>query len=213
VRACRRGHNFDETVERICLECRRIKARSPEGRAKARKYENEHADKRLSYKRKYYTANPSQTLERNRRWRDANIDSARKAQREAYRANPEKTREAAREYYRANTIKAREKVREWRKAHPLKKRQYEASRKARSRCNPIERFSESDWMQVVEFYGGCCAYCGITKWEQMDHVVPLASGGRHALTNLVPACAHCNQKKHTATWEPRMRHPLMESAA
>lgn len=51
---------------------------------------------------------------------------------------------------------------------------------------------------------GHCAYCGavITEKEmQADHVVPLHLGGKHLISNLLPACRSCNHYKHTLTLE------------
>jgi 5-methylcytosine-specific restriction endonuclease McrA len=48
-----------------------------------------------------------------------------------------------------------------------------------------------------------CAYCGAHGDMHMDHFIPLARGGTHALGNLVPACPSCNYSKtdHDAeTW-------------
>jgi 5-methylcytosine-specific restriction protein A len=48
----------------------------------------------------------------------------------------------------------------------------------------------------------------------MDHVVPLARGGRSTKGNLVPACKDCNNKKKNLLpmeWEAyiaRLRKPL-----
>jgi 5-methylcytosine-specific restriction endonuclease McrA len=55
--------------------------------------------------------------------------------------------------------------------------------------------------------GGRCRYCGVEcgeggeRWE-IDHVVPVAKGGRDAEDNLVLACRRCNQKKGTDSWVP-----------
>ncbi len=40
-----------------------------------------------------------------------------------------------------------------------------------------------------------CAYCGAHGEMHMDHFVPLARGGTHALGNLVSACPRCNLSK------------------
>tara|TARA_R110000868_G_C10683026_1_gene747647 strand:+ start:47 stop:814 length:768 start_codon:yes stop_codon:yes gene_type:complete len=48
-----------------------------------------------------------------------------------------------------------------------------------------------------------CAYCGAHGDMHMDHFIPLATVGTHALGNLVPACPSCNYSKfdHDAeTW-------------
>ncbi len=55
---------------------------------------------------------------------------------------------------------------------------------------------------------GRCHYCGRQVGAQaltMDHLVPLARGGRSNRGNLVPACKDCNnKKKHQLAfeWEP-----------
>lgn len=56
------------------------------------------------------------------------------------------------------------------------------------------------WQAILERHGGKCVYCGrpdilLTK----DHVIPLASGGRHTAENIVPACRRCNISKHSRT--------------
>lgn len=39
-----------------------------------------------------------------------------------------------------------------------------------------------------------CVYCG-SPAEHVDHIMPLAHGGRHCLENLAPACLPCNMAK------------------
>jgi 5-methylcytosine-specific restriction endonuclease McrA len=45
---------------------------------------------------------------------------------------------------------------------------------------------------------GICHYCG-RKFKPadltMDHIVPIARGGRSSKGNVVPACKECNDKK------------------
>lgn len=45
---------------------------------------------------------------------------------------------------------------------------------------------------------GVCHYCGRAapaKALTMDHIVPMARGGRSTKGNVVPACKDCNNKK------------------
>jgi 5-methylcytosine-specific restriction endonuclease McrA len=45
---------------------------------------------------------------------------------------------------------------------------------------------------------GACHYCGKTtppKALTMDHIVPIARGGRSTKGNVVPACKACNNTK------------------
>jgi len=58
----------------------------------------------------------------------------------------------------------------------------------------------------------CCYYCGKhTPPNQlsMDHVVPLARGGRSTKNNLVACCKECNNKKKTML--PQEWQDYMES--
>ena len=54
---------------------------------------------------------------------------------------------------------------------------------------------------------GLCYYCGTQvahKALTMDHLIPLARGGRSTKDNLVPCCKSCNNKKKTmlpVEWE------------
>lgn len=50
----------------------------------------------------------------------------------------------------------------------------------------------------VAMFGGRCWVC-FKPYEQIDHVKPLARGGRHIAANLRPICKACNIKKK-AKW-------------
>jgi len=50
-------------------------------------------------------------------------------------------------------------------------------------------------LQVLNAGGWVCYYCG-QEASQVDHVIPIASGGDPmSLDNLVPACKRCNLSK------------------
>lgn len=49
---------------------------------------------------------------------------------------------------------------------------------------------------------GLCAYCGKTfapRELTMDHVVPVARGGRSVRGNVAPSCKACNNRKKLLT--------------
>ncbi|PLX52382.1 MAG: HNH endonuclease [Desulfobulbaceae bacterium] len=64
------------------------------------------------------------------------------------------------------------------------------------------------WQQKLAI--GVCYYCGRLlgpKDLTMDHIVPLARGGRSTKENLVACCKDCNNKKKTLLpieWEEYM---------
>lgn len=55
--------------------------------------------------------------------------------------------------------------------------------------------SSREWVKLVRRYRHCCAYCGAGGPIHMEHVIPLSRGGRHAIGNVLPACATCNLSK------------------
>jgi len=64
------------------------------------------------------------------------------------------------------------------------------------------------WQQRLAI--GICYYCGglfKPKDLTMDHIVPLARGGRSTKENLVTCCKNCNNRKKTLLpieWEEYM---------
>ena len=57
--------------------------------------------------------------------------------------------------------------------------------------------SPSQIRSVLEKALGLCVYCGGVPEKRLtiDHVDPLATGGRHIVSNLVAACQGCNSSK------------------
>ncbi len=67
---------------------------------------------------------------------------------------------------------------------------------AREKARARELRKTQWWKRRVA--AGVCHYCGrrFPPAElTMDHVVPLARGGRSVRSNVVPACKDCNTKK------------------
>jgi 5-methylcytosine-specific restriction endonuclease McrA len=56
------------------------------------------------------------------------------------------------------------------------------------------------WKQILQ--KGICHYCGKHVGADqltMDHMVPVARGGKSTKGNIVPACRDCNQQKKAMT--------------
>ncbi len=78
-------------------------------------------------------------------------------------------------------------------------------RRARERGAEISDFTGEQWEAVKAAYGYRCAYCGTgTVALTQDHVIPLAKGGHHTATNIVPACKTCNSRKGANDWSDRL---------
>ncbi|WP_082946263.1 HNH endonuclease [Mycobacterium sp. E1747] len=121
-------------------------------------------------------------------WRAANRERFAAAAREARRnATPEQL------------AKLRDQSEQWRKANRAYYQVRERNRKAMKINNPDSvGVSLSDWTRLCRRYNNCCAYCGQKQdgMPQMDHVIPLIKGGRHAIGNVLPACRSCNISKN-----------------
>jgi 5-methylcytosine-specific restriction endonuclease McrA len=56
-------------------------------------------------------------------------------------------------------------------------------------------YDYTEWEKLKRRFNYCCAYCGLKKPLEQDHVVPLSRGGRHAIANILPCCRQCNMSK------------------
>lgn len=146
---------------------------------------------------------------------EADRRQGRKDGMKRYNANPEESNARNRAFYAAHPLemvayrvehreKRAEQNREWRKANPDKRRLNEHKRRALQYGNtPIdELLTEAQWRDTLDLYHHRCAYCG-KKSDKLtiDHVIPLSRGGKHSVSNVVPACRHCNNVKYAKTPE------------
>ena len=95
--------------------------------------------------------------------------------------NPDRRWEISKKYRQANQLR-----------HNLATRNYRA-RKAGANDGWN---STVDWWEVLlARFEYRCAYCRRKVKMTMDHVIPLARGGKHIPDNIVPACESCNYRK------------------
>lgn len=87
--------------------------------------------------------------------------------------------------------------RRWRERNPEKAR-YAGRRRHAAMSQASGSISVESWELVLETFNRQCAYCGkhMGDASTMDHVDPLALGGKHEIDNVVPACGTCNSKKN-----------------
>jgi predicted nucleic acid-binding Zn ribbon protein len=151
--------------------------------------------------KKYTEENHEKILAAGRKYREANREAIYARQNAWARANHERHRAYQRKYQRQYAI-----------ANPEKRRLNAANRDAQKRSNGggALHISERDWYRILLSYGHRCAYCGAEPDErlQVEHIIPLARGGRHSIGNVVPACAACNcSKSDRLLMEWRMGKP------
>ena len=73
--------------------------------------------------------------------------------------------------------------------------QRNSERKAKNRGNHTVRISSKETATRFAQFDNTCAYCGSTSHLIVEHFIPRAKGGPHALGNLLPACHQCNVSK------------------
>lgn len=137
-----------------------------------------------------------------------NREAIRERQRAYYLANKARMREQAKAYYEANKGRIIEQQKLYKKSDPARTARRDADYRARSRERQQAREAQrrsreretpepvlrSEVQAKVALFDGRCAYCG-DPWQEMDHVLSLARGGRHEIGNMVPACRPCNRSK------------------
>lgn len=127
-----------------------------------------------------------------------------------YAGEAERRRQYAREVYWANPEAFRDYSREWRQQHPHRRRSQRDLRANLIESHPDYRpFPEWEWERLKRRWNYSCAYCGASDVRlEMDHVVPISRGGRHAIANILPACVSCNRSKFNhflSEWRYRER--------
>jgi len=114
-------------------------------------------------------------------------------------ANPEKARQSLVKSRLKHAEKRRAEVREWYANNKDKRAMYEQNRRARKRGDGggVDANFHRELMARQRGKCACCAAnLGHTK-PNLDHIIPLARGGKHERTNLQLLCWRCNNQKHS----------------
>lgn len=145
----------------------------------ARYYANQNAAK--AQQAEYRAARRQQERDRVAAWREVNAERAREANRLWYAEHRDEVREYRRRYRETN----RDAI-----------RTSNNRRKALHRGAEVNDLTGAEWTAIKAAYGHRCAYCHVKpKRLTQDHVIPLAKGGHHTASNVVPACQPCNSRK------------------
>lgn len=151
-------------------------------RSRVKDYRQRYPEKVAAYNLAYRLADPVAHIERATKWNKENPDKKRVANRRYNRRHPDR----GRRHQKAVT----------------------GRRKAR-KLNLPDNFTTNDWENCLDYWGGCCAYCGRPPglWHTlaMDHFIALSSPDCPGTIpiNIVPAChsrrdgeGDCNRGKH-----------------
>lgn len=147
--------------------------------------------------------NREQVLAQRAEFRKNNKEKLKEQQKEHYLNNKEKRNAKSREYSKKNYDKVVIQVKKYQKENPEKVKAWRFNTKSKRRMrinNTIIPFTSEQLNDRLSVYDNKCWMCG-NNAQEIDHVIPLARGGAHMLSNLRPACTHCNRqksyKKHT----------------
>ena len=164
-----------------CLACRRAYAKdkianNPEYREVLR-----------LQSKAYYHANKEASKARNKRWT---------------KNNPQRRRDIDAIFRANNRAEQAERMKRYRLEHPEARKiwgQKNPDRQSAIRARRSFRLRGGDTFEIkigelLKLYQSPCFYCG-AETEHIDHIVPLARGGRHSIGNLTGACAPCNLSK------------------
>ncbi len=125
-------------------------------------------------------------------------EKQRAANREAcrrYRAkNPEKTRQRQRRWRKANPEKARARVRRYRERN-LGKDSDRSVRRRALKANAPQGDSAEAVAYAEILREGICELCGSHGPIEIDHIIPLSTGGEHGWENFAGLCQSCNSGK------------------
>jgi 5-methylcytosine-specific restriction endonuclease McrA len=190
--------------EKIKESVRRTRA-SKLKRAKARKHlekrrawRDKNREKIRAQQRARYAANPAKYKAQQRAMHAAHPERKRYAAKMYNAANSERKKAYYREYNSKHAAKKSRASLLWQHANPekarLQKKRAIHKRRALLRDSGSTGFTSAQWLSLVERFGGCCAYCG-KPGTTIDHVVPIAAGGRDEISNVLPACKSCNASK------------------
>lgn len=101
--------------------------------------------------------------------------------------------EARRSYFRNYEQTNRERINEQHAAWARR------NRPKRNRLQQMRRaggmISAEQWAEVLRINGGACLGCGTTDRVEVDHIIPIARGGKTEVGNLQPLCRACNASK------------------
>jgi 5-methylcytosine-specific restriction endonuclease McrA len=150
-------------------------------KAKRAIYQKEHRSEQYEHLKKWRKNNPEKVREAGRRQYAENVEHRRAVKNAWKLQNPESIKNAS-ERYRLN--------------HLPKMAEKSHKRRARLRGNGVFQVTEKE---LIRLYASPCAHCGAIENVTIDHVIPVARGGRHSIGNLQPLCLSCNSSKNART--------------
>lgn len=165
--------------------------------AQKRDYYQRNKERKLAKDAEYRANNKEKIKIRNQNWSKRNELILKVKSKEYYRQNRSSILTQKSEYQKLNRYKLRERWNKWRSTPQGKicDNRSKAKRKALKLSNHHAPYLPEQWLQRLEKFNYCCAYCGKLENLAQDHFISLNSGGCDTLGNLIPSCQSCNSSK------------------
>ena len=100
------------------------------------------------------------------------------------------------EYYKVNKERICARTNKNAKDNPEMKKRSKFKRRAKLYNNGVFVILDKE---LRALNSKPCTYCGSNNNIEIDHIVPIALGGRHSIGNLTSACRSCNASKGKKT--------------
>lgn len=161
-----------------------------------RRHYQKYKDKVAAQNKKWVKKNPEKVRAIKARWKKLHPEIRRKHSVLYQKRHPDKKRKWAAESYRRNKDKILIRVRAWASKNKEKRKEYERIKRAKKQGSSGENcFHKIQLLKKERFCHWCCRPLDNSN-RTIDHVIPLARGGRHIPDNLVAACKPCNFSKN-----------------
>ena len=153
-------------------------------------------EQRKSYQQNFYYSNLERERTRAKNWRSKNKEKVKKYNKEYQENNFEKITKRQKDYRKNNPEKIRQIKANYTKNNPEAVQRHRMTRRARKAQNGVFKVSDKE---LTKLMNSPCSNCGSTNRITIDHIIPIAKGGRHSVGNLQPLCKPCNSSKGTKT--------------
>lgn len=195
VKPCRKCGAADRYTSGDCRPC---------AIERSRNWYEAHPERALEQRRDYYAANREQYSKNKRKWREDNWDKVITYNREWKRANPDKVAEYGRNYRECSPEKVAESKQKWANANRERIKTLTHNRRAKIKGNG-GKLSPNIVQTLMTLQKGKCACCGksLKQGYHLDHIMPIALGGKNTDDNvqlLTPKCNLRKSDKHPDEW-------------
>jgi 5-methylcytosine-specific restriction endonuclease McrA len=154
----------------------------------------------------WYALNKDDQLAKGRVWRLENKELKSARDKKWQQENKAKVNANGKLWRTRHPEKAAQVAKNYRSANPEAGRLKASRRRAKKVANGVFLIKQSEAQKLLSMP---CFYCGAGS-EHLDHVIPIAKGGRHSIGNLVQSCQTCNLSKNAKTimewrvWQARV---------